>query len=207
VHHSAGWLYLDQNDQRTAWTAFTTAIELGGRTWSYVLRGLSSLRTGDLDSSLHDLTLATRRLPNSIPAASFLARAHRRLGDPGRALDVLSSVAAGPADDWWRYQTGLSLAETGTPDEAAAYFADAVELGRVPATRATSSREGDPNLGLYLLAAGREQDAVEEFGRLVAVGTWRAIARELADDLVELAAALPERARAAERCTEVILCR
>jgi hypothetical protein len=57
---------------------------------------------------------------------------------------------------------------------------------------------------MVLLALGAEEEAVAEFERVVRVGVRRGLVRELAEDLAELAGALPERAEGAARLVALL---
>ncbi|CRK59343.1 TPR domain protein, putative component of TonB system [Alloactinosynnema sp. L-07] len=203
---ASGLLHLDAGEPAAACGVLDRAVELELRGWAFGLRGLANLRLDRVDAAIEDLEVAVRLLPDSVMAVATAARAYRRAGAPEWALAVLAGRgAATSSDPWLRYQFGLAVAEIEGSAEAGQYFRDAWELGSAPVeTVGAYWRRADPSLGMFLLALGAEDEAVAEFERVAQAGMRRGLVRELAEDLAELAGALPERAEGAARLVALL---
>ncbi|WP_327640699.1 tetratricopeptide repeat protein [Kribbella sp. NBC_00482] len=210
AHRSMAWVRLAAMNPAEALPAIDRAIELAPKhAWSRQLRGDTLARLGRYDEAHQELAMADEMEQGSEYGALIRSAVLRSSGRPDAAVQALEAIRAGnSSSDWTRYQYGLSLAAMGSLDEAGFLFRDAIEIG---STRRRSvlqrrQRRGDPNLGLYLLAAGHDELAAVECQASAA--SWPAhILREQRNDLTELATIVPAKAPAAARMDAIITAR
>jgi arabinofuranosyltransferase len=94
----------------------------------YRERGLSRLKSGEVDSALTDLETSVRLNPNDSPALVAVAQIVATRGDSTRALALLEhGVQADPADTEARVKLGQALVAKGRYDEAIATLQEAPE--------------------------------------------------------------------------------
>lgn len=202
AHRTLGQLHLEMGATDRALTTLNRAVELDPRrAWTHCLRADAWQALGNTEAALRDLSEATRLFPRSQAASSRLARVFRTLGTPEQTLQALTEAgAATSTQDWMRYQYGLALTENGDRTAAEQFFTDAWEIGCAPAhTIGWQRHTGDPNLGIYLLALGRDDEAIADCTNMLDTFPHNRFARELIEDLTELTAVLPERAAGARR--------
>jgi FecR protein/Tetratricopeptide repeat len=99
-----GWLHAAQNRIGPARAAFDDAIRLDGALGAgWLGRGLTSIRSGDMESGLRDIQVATVMEPNRAIYHSYLAKAFSDSGDPEKAardLDFARQLDAGDPTPW-----------------------------------------------------------------------------------------------------------